>query len=74
MMLVDTRKALEYFEAKLNFTTGPIDDLERLKSLGRGEARVLPEPPCDVLDVYDGVVDQRSHRDRHTAFQTHPQP
>ena len=32
MILVDTTKALDYFEAKLNFTTGPLELFEMIRN------------------------------------------
>ena len=46
---------------------GVVDHPQRRPPLGLGQVVVLPEPPEDVLDVDDGVVDQLADRDRHAA-------
>ena len=46
---------------------GAIDDLQRRALLFSRETGVLPEPPRDVLDIDDGVVDERADGDGHPA-------
>ena len=42
-----------------------VHDAEPRAALRGGAARVLAQAPADVLDVDDGVVDQRAHGDGH---------